>query len=125
MTVFACRACGHTLTEDLRITRRAADTGNPKRRGRTGRLDAPPSAIEGTYREDAHDGELLLHPDDVPGTVEHPDDSRLNGCCGLDGQDGPNLVCAGCGAEVGTRQSDCWTPNRVLLIPAALRSPTG
>ncbi len=40
--------------------------------------------------------------------------SRLNGCCGLDGCNGPNRICA-CGAEVGTEMSDCWTS--FLFIP--------
>jgi hypothetical protein len=40
--------------------------------------------------------------------------SRLNGCCGLDGCDGPNRVCS-CGAEIGTEMSDCWTS--YLFIP--------
>ena len=50
-----------------------------------------------------------LHLDDIAEFVadtEHAD--RLMGCCGLDGQKGPNRVCA-CGAEVGTEYSDCWT----------------
>lgn len=41
--------------------------------------------------------------------------SRLNGCCGLDGCDGPNRIC-GCGTEVGTESSDCWTWH--MFVPA-------
>lgn len=41
--------------------------------------------------------------------------NRLNGCCGLDGCGGPNVLCANCGAEAGTMQSDCWTP--LIFIP--------
>ncbi|MEU6351915.1 hypothetical protein ABZ896_21645 [Streptomyces sp. NPDC047072] len=40
--------------------------------------------------------------------------------CGHAGQDGPNLVCVGCGVEVATRESDCWTDNLVALIAAAV-----
>ena len=43
-----------------------------------------------------------------------PIPTRHQGCCGLDGMDGPNRVCA-CGAEVGTEQSDCWTGQ--LFVP--------
>jgi hypothetical protein len=39
---------------------------------------------------------------------------RLNGCCGMDGCNGPNRICA-CGAHVGTEMSDCWTS--WLFIP--------
>ncbi|MFE4424902.1 DUF4232 domain-containing protein [Streptomyces sp. NPDC056817] len=48
----------------------------------------------GTYAISHDAGFFILHPDDVPGTAPHPDHGRRNGCCGLDGQDGPNLVCA-------------------------------
>jgi hypothetical protein len=42
------------------------------------------------------------------------DAKRLNGCCGLDGCDGPNRVCS-CGAYVGTEMNDCWTS--YLFVP--------
>ncbi|MFE0276047.1 hypothetical protein ACFWZY_28735 [Streptomyces sp. NPDC058992] len=45
---------------------------------------------------------------------------RLNGCCGLDGCDGPNLVCRWCRTEIATERSDCWTPQEVVLVPAAV-----
>lgn len=41
--------------------------------------------------------------------------SRLNGCCGLDGCDGPNIICNQCKKYVGTQMSDCWTS--YLFIP--------
>ncbi|MFD8417726.1 hypothetical protein ACFV2Q_39415, partial [Streptomyces sp. NPDC059650] len=55
-----------------------------------------------------------------PGTALHSDARRLSGCCGLAGQDGPNLVCSGCGLEVATKESDCWTDNLVALATAAV-----
>jgi hypothetical protein len=64
---------------------------------------------------------FLLHPDDVTRVDLHPDIRRRNGCCGLDGLDGPNLICAGCGAEVATKQSDCWSQQQVTLLVAAVR----
>ena len=67
---------------------------------------------------------FILHPDDVPGTALHPDSGRRGGCCGLHGQHGPNLVCADCGAEVATKESDCWTDNLVALIAAAVVGST-
>lgn len=63
---------------------------------------------------------LILHPGDAPGTAVHTDPRRLAGCCGLAGQDGPNLMCIGCGVEVATKESDCWTDNLVALIAAAV-----
>ncbi len=59
--------------------------------------------------------EYWLHPADVQGVEPVSDPARLNGCCGLDGLDGPNMQCANCNAEVGTRKSDCWTAD--VFIP--------
>jgi len=74
----------------------------------------------GTYVVNFDGSLLILHPDDVPGTALHPEARRLGGCCGLAGQEGPNLVCSGCGVEVATKESDCWTDNLVALIVAAV-----
>jgi hypothetical protein len=66
---------------------------------------------------------VLINPDDLLVHRLHPDPSRRNGCCGLDGTDGPNLVC-NCGNEIGTESSDCWTARVVRLEPLAVaRSP--
>ncbi|KUF19134.1 hypothetical protein [Streptomyces silvensis] len=74
----------------------------------------------GTFKANLDGSLLILHPDDVPGTARHPDPLRVSGCCGLDGRDGPNLVCAGCGVEVATEESDCWTDNFVAVTAAAV-----
>jgi hypothetical protein len=57
----------------------------------------------------------VVHPDDVLGVEQTPNRSRWSGCCGQDGRTGMNVVCAGCGAEVATQQSDCFTQNQVVL----------
>lgn len=66
-------------------------------------------------------GEWALNLADLVNTRHHPDGRRLNGCCGLDGCDGINRVCAN-GHEVGTERSDCWwapgihfAPGRVIV----------
>src|SRR5262249_40013798 len=48
----------------------------------------------------------------------HPDPRRRNGCCGMDGCDGMNLVCPE-GHEVATERSDCWMAHAAWLDPAA------
>lgn len=58
--------------------------------------------------------DYILNKADVVNTVHHSDRRRLNGCCGLDGCDGPNTVCLN-GHEVGTERSDCWLPHSVGL----------
>jgi len=64
---------------------------------------------------------LEFHPiyyirtDDMKSEIGNSDNPRrLNGCCGLDGCDGPNKICL-CGEHVGTEKSDCWTP--LVFIP--------
>ncbi|MCX2948142.1 hypothetical protein [Lentzea sp. NEAU-D7] len=117
MTLYVCANCEHPLTGDLLQSEAflaVDDLSLPR--------IADPLVAQGTYVIN-HDATLfILHPDDVPGTALHPEARRRNGCCGLDGQDGPNVVCAGCGAEVATKESDCWTDNLVALIAAAVVS---
>jgi hypothetical protein len=59
---------------------------------------------------------IVVHPDDrgEGALVDVPDS---NGCCGLDGLDGPNQTCAGCGAIVGTARTDCWTEKEMRFWP--------
>lgn len=65
--------------------------------------------------------QVWLNPEDLTGRVRNSDDySRLNGCCGLDGCDGPNQVCVGCANEVGTLQSDCWTSIQLIVEPSGV-----
>jgi hypothetical protein len=115
VTRYTCASCEHPLTGDLLVSEAFPAADNL-----SDRCIADPLVAQGTYAIN-HDRTLfILHPDDVPGTALHPDSKRRNGCCGLDGQDGPNLVCAGCGAEVATKESDCWTDNLVALMAAAV-----
>ncbi|PZG09938.1 hypothetical protein [Nonomuraea aridisoli] len=87
----------------------------------------------GTYARNTRGNEwvhepigFVIHPEDLVGAEPHPDPGRRSGCHGLDGLDGPNLVCGGCGQELGTRQADCFTQNHVTLDFAAVkRSFTG
>lgn len=67
---------------------------------------------------------VLINPSDLLVRRLHPDRKRRNGCCGLDGCDGPNLVC-NCGTEVATESSDCWTAQVVRLQPLAVVRTVG
>lgn len=47
-------------------------------------------------------------------------------CMGVDGRDGPNLACEGCGRAVATRRDDCGMWQTVWLEPDAVeRRPSG
>jgi hypothetical protein len=62
----------------------------------------------------------VVNLNDLVGTKHPPDVQRLNGCCGLDGLDGPNLICPN-GHEVGTEKSDCWMPHAAVLLDKLIR----
>jgi hypothetical protein len=118
MPTFACRRCGTRLTaEVVRIPLPARITEEPP----GGDAFLPPLIPRAACTPAAERDEILLNPDDIVGIEPHPDLGRRNGCCGLDGLDGPNLICAGCGAEVATKQVDCWTQPLVTLLASAVR----
>lgn len=136
MTVFACGGCGAVVTADLREVAFPHDAAASDEQA-----DAVPRVRQGTFARDPEPfgppfeplpgnprivvsagpkGTVLVHPDDVLGLRRHPDPRRLNGCCRLDGLDGPNLVCGGCGAEIATEQSDCWVSWHDLRLQAVV-----
>jgi hypothetical protein len=137
VAVFACRRCGALVSgdvEEVPLPDQAPAAGT--------RRESQPRMMPGTFAVDPEpfgppyvpiavdsrilvsDGSrdtIVLSPADVRGVERHRDRQRLNGCCGLDGTDGPNLVCAGCGAEIATEQSDCWVSwHDVRLEPEAV-----
>jgi hypothetical protein len=61
-------------------------------------------------------GSITINLKDLINSNYHPDESRLNGCCGYDGLDGINRVCVN-NHEIGTENSDCWMPHFVALEP--------
>ncbi|MFE1962976.1 hypothetical protein [Streptomyces sp. NPDC059479] len=115
MTVFRCANCQKPVTSEV-------VPGEPLRGPERppSHEVVPPRMAPGTFKINFDSSLLILHPDDLPGTALHPDARRISGCCGLAGQDGPNLVCVGCGVEVATKESDCWTDNLAALIAAAV-----
>ncbi|MER7461285.1 hypothetical protein [Streptomyces sp. NPDC097981] len=58
---------------------------------------------------------VVLSPGDIRGV--EPIERRRTGCCGPMGIDGPNLACAGCGAEVAVEAADCCTWQEIVLDP--------
>lgn len=69
-------------------------------------------------------GAVVVAPGDTRGTVFIP--ARLDGYCyGVDGRDGPNLACAQCGSEVGTRVDDCGSWQAVRFEAGAVRRLSG
>ena len=70
--------------------------------------------------ESGPSGTIVLHPGDGLGLEAHPDIAMRRGyCCGMDGEWGPNLVCA-CGAVIATVYSDCYQVQEIRLQPDAV-----
>ncbi len=110
--VIRCAACKIALTTPLcRLAAPAA----------LSRTDGEPIIPSGFYCLSPGDyypaGEWVANLGDLLNTAHHPDPRRHNGCCGRDGCDGINRVCAN-GHEVGTERSDCWWAHGIHFDPA-------
>ncbi|MFF3721862.1 hypothetical protein ACFYYM_05740 [Streptomyces erythrochromogenes] len=92
--------------------------------------EAEPAAGQGAYPPEhavsfAPRGPVVIAPGDSRGMVLIP--GKCAGyCMGIDGREGPNLACAGCGRAVATRVDDCGLWQAVWLEPDAVRrAPSG
>ncbi|MEV6956464.1 hypothetical protein [Streptomyces sp. NPDC051183] len=148
MTVFGCRGCGRVVTAEVaerglpdpdadaewyRPVAGAADekghTDAPIVRMAPGAFavdtepSGPPYVLDdssGLLVESGPRRTVVLHPGDGIGLEGHPDLAMRRGyCCGMDGEWGPNLVCA-CGAVVATLYSDCYQVQELRLQPDAV-----
>ncbi|MEV7416314.1 hypothetical protein [Streptomyces sp. NPDC089919] len=149
MFVFVCAGCGTDLTAPLSRVELPAHAhqkygnglqlpvlmepgtfavdpepwGPPWRRWEE--IDPAEAEARGVYApvfhlSDGLPGAVVIAPGDVRGTRLIPD--RADGyCCGLDGADGPNLACEGCGLPVASRIDDCSLWQAVWLAPDAVR----
>src|SRR5262245_47757162 len=116
----SCKKCGQRLSNDVAI---AADGV----RSETDGSDYIPLGL--AYLEDGdfwpkHRGSWCLNSRDATNLVRTSNPGRLNGCCDLDGLDGPNMVCTGCGKEVATAKLDCWMPHAVIFEPGYVNVAT-
>jgi hypothetical protein len=62
---------------------------------------------------------LVINRNDLINAIDHTDLSRVQGCCGLHGMDGPNKMCIN-GHEIATELSDCWTLKYVRFLTDAV-----
>lgn len=67
-------------------------------------------------------GTFIAHTGDTLRLKLTTDSRRLNGCCGLDGCDGPNLQCEICDTYVATKITDCWMPHCIVFDPKATQA---
>ncbi|MFF1558276.1 hypothetical protein [Streptomyces sp. NPDC058279] len=127
MIVFRCGVCRTRLSAPVREVALPPEDEAPLPFRQPDGEDCPPRLAPGTFAYDlsfrqrpgARVGPLgpVLAPVDVRGVVPLP--HRRHGCCGPSGSHGPNLACAGCGAEVAVETADCYTPQQVALDPAS------
>ena len=131
MMLVRCGSCGAPVTvplavaeaEEINLTVAGESTlargrivlGAPART--VERWARPGTTLEPTVQAPA--GSVVVHPDDRLAEAVREVGSAA-GCCGLDGQDGPNQGCA-CGAVLGTAWTDCWTANEVRYLPDAVQ----
>jgi len=91
----------------------------------TSQADGQPFQPAGTLHKSdglffsGSEGRYIINLADAKNMHAHTNIKRLNGCCGMDGCDGPNRLCA-CGAEVATEKSDCWMPHALIFEPEAV-----
>ena len=114
--VFECPVCRVSITRPLRHLEPGASLC----------LEAGKQAVpEGYFGFNTQDywtdggSRVLVNLNDLVGTEHHPDTRRLNGCCGLDGCDGPNLICSK-GHDIATERSDCWMAHAAVLLEDVL-----
>lgn len=120
--LFLCKSCTALLTKPLDIL---IDAALLCERDNTDHVPlgfywiAPePDQDGGFYTEAA--GRFLINIKDIMKRIFCPDNSRLNGCCGMDGCDGKNIICQ-CGSEICTGRSDCWQAHCIALDPECVR----
>jgi len=110
-----CRQCSARLSNDLQpipaSERNVRDGEDFLPRGKVIQAD-------GRYFH-RRCGEYIVSLADVVNVCLTTDFRRLNGCCGLDGCDGPNLHCEKCGIYVATKMTDCWQPHCVVFDPTS------
>ncbi|WP_392675817.1 hypothetical protein [Streptomyces sp. LN785] len=88
-------------------------------------IDPAEAAARGIYApvyvlSDGAPGSIVIAPGDTRGTLLIPEKGG-GACCGLDGAEGPNMVCEACGLPVASRIDDCSLWQAVWLAPNAVR----
>lgn len=106
-----CRNCSSRLSAELELV---ALSERNQTRGEDFLRRGTIMQEDGSYFQERQ-GVYIVHTDDVLHVHLTDDSKRLNGCCGLDGCDGPNLQCDVCRAFVATKMTDCWMPHCVVF----------
>ena len=117
----ACRQCSTRLTTDLQMVPFI------ERNETMGEAFLRPGTVmqeDGSYFQ-GKAGAFIAHIDDTLRLKLTTESRRLNGCCGLDGCDGPNLQCEVCDTYLATKMTDCWMPHCIVFDPNTTRAAEG
>lgn len=116
IVVFSCAMCNVPLTKPLMLledlSQLSEKDGQPRIPAGFYYVD---NGIDYVWAKDKYSVNLK----DLINTLNHPDSSRLHGCCGLDGGE-INTICFN-GHEIGTEHSDCWMPHCLVFESNAVR----
>jgi hypothetical protein len=126
VNVLTCAACGNRLTEPPRLLPELPPRPEfDGRKGPDGSRHAPPTVPRGAYAVDPEPagprGTLVTHPEDTRAYLSGDPAVTESGCCGPPGREGPNELCAGCGAVVATVYADCSGAYETDFLPDAVR----
>jgi hypothetical protein len=115
---FICAYCESSLSGEVRVLESGAFSSEEDQ------TDYVPSGcafLEMRSFWPQHQGFWCINAKDTLGMEVTEKRWRTNGCCNLDGCDGPNMLCANCGKEVATAKLDCWMPHCMFLEPSGYR----
>ena len=118
--VFHCKGCGAAITGKIEVLSLKDPSVEPPSFKEQEPVASPGTAYKsydnpyfvGDWSEEVAQNtepKFWLNPDDVKPFSRYIK-KRCIGCCGIAGTDGPNHECANCGTEIGTEESDCYTP---------------
>lgn len=111
-----CKYCGLQLTEDLILL---SDETLLNDKDNEALIPVGYYIQSGGEYLPAYTNNIIVNSINLLNTIDHYEIGRLNGCCGLDGQDGPNKICLN-EHEVAIEYSDCWMCHAVVFIPEAI-----
>ncbi|MQY08613.1 hypothetical protein [Actinomadura macrotermitis] len=119
LTTFHCANCDAVLTAPV-IRVRLPEPGITPDHMDFLRTDFPALMPSGTYAVEPS-GTCVLFPGDVHGARLVPERCG-EGCLGFGDSEGPNLVCASCGTDLGGRVDDCQAWQKTRLYADLVRA---
>ena len=111
-----CNVCGVKISKEVSRGARANIKSND------GPIVTPGQYIIIDDEISKYSNHIALNRNDLENTKEHPDGIRWSGCCGPDGNNGENILCAN-GHEVGVVFQDCWTYHCFVATKSSEKSP--